>query len=144
MPPSGSCHGRPCGWADGLARPVCTSANARTCGCSLGSIQGSSRWRAPRTYRAPVTPDHVNPERPWPEIDDLSRWTEGPRRSLVTAIVARYSSSPRSGVERIDVSSLDRKFWMMHSWIEPYSRATRRMARIESSYTHLRAHETDS
>ncbi len=25
---------------------------------------------------SPVTPDHVNPERPWPEIDDLSRWTE--------------------------------------------------------------------
>ena len=24
---------------------------------------------------SPVTPDHVNPERPWPEIDDLSRWT---------------------------------------------------------------------
>jgi FO synthase len=25
---------------------------------------------------SPVTPDHVNPERPWPEIDDLGRWTE--------------------------------------------------------------------
>jgi FO synthase len=25
---------------------------------------------------SPVTPDHVNPERPWPEIDDLSRWTD--------------------------------------------------------------------
>lgn len=24
---------------------------------------------------SPVTPDHVNPERPWPEIEDLSRWT---------------------------------------------------------------------
>jgi FO synthase len=24
---------------------------------------------------SPVTPDHVNPERPWPEIDDLARWT---------------------------------------------------------------------
>ena len=24
---------------------------------------------------SPVTPDHVNPERPWPEIDDLRRWT---------------------------------------------------------------------
>jgi FO synthase len=25
---------------------------------------------------SPVTPDHVNPERPWPQIDDLRRWTE--------------------------------------------------------------------
>jgi FO synthase len=24
---------------------------------------------------SPVTPDHVNPERPWPEIEDLDRWT---------------------------------------------------------------------
>ena len=25
---------------------------------------------------SPVTPDHVNPERPWPEIEDLRRWSE--------------------------------------------------------------------
>ncbi|HXP19707.1 MAG TPA: bifunctional FO biosynthesis protein CofGH, partial [Streptosporangiaceae bacterium] len=24
---------------------------------------------------SPLTPDHVNPERPWPQIDDLARWT---------------------------------------------------------------------
>ncbi|MGH1562009.1 bifunctional FO biosynthesis protein CofGH [Mumia sp. DW29H23] len=24
---------------------------------------------------SPVTPDHVNPERPWPQIDDLAAWT---------------------------------------------------------------------
>ncbi|WP_336923900.1 bifunctional FO biosynthesis protein CofGH [Aquipuribacter sp. SD81] len=24
---------------------------------------------------SPVTPDHVNPERPWPQLDDLARWT---------------------------------------------------------------------
>ena len=24
---------------------------------------------------SPVSPDHVNPERPWPEVDDLRRWT---------------------------------------------------------------------
>lgn len=24
---------------------------------------------------SPVTPDHVNPERPWPQLDDLERWT---------------------------------------------------------------------
>jgi FO synthase len=25
---------------------------------------------------SPLTPDHVNPERPWPEIDDLRAWTD--------------------------------------------------------------------
>jgi FO synthase len=24
---------------------------------------------------SPLTPDHVNPERPWPQLDDLARWT---------------------------------------------------------------------
>jgi len=24
---------------------------------------------------SPVTPDHVNPERPWPQLDDLTRWS---------------------------------------------------------------------
>jgi len=24
---------------------------------------------------SPLTPDHVNPERPWPHLDDLTRWT---------------------------------------------------------------------
>ncbi|MDF8264132.1 bifunctional FO biosynthesis protein CofGH [Luteipulveratus flavus] len=24
---------------------------------------------------SPVTPDHVNPERPWPQVEELSRWT---------------------------------------------------------------------
>ncbi len=24
---------------------------------------------------SPLTPDHVNPERPWPHLDDLARWT---------------------------------------------------------------------
>ncbi len=59
--------------------------------------------------------------------------TDGPSSSRVTAMVARYSSSPRSGVLRIAVSSLDRKFWTMHSCTEPYSRATRRIARMLSS-----------
>jgi FO synthase len=25
---------------------------------------------------SPVTPDHVNPERPWPHLDDLARWSD--------------------------------------------------------------------
>jgi FO synthase len=25
---------------------------------------------------SPVTPDHVNPERPWPHLDDLAKWSE--------------------------------------------------------------------
>jgi FO synthase len=26
---------------------------------------------------SPLTPDHVNPERPWPHLDDLERWSAG-------------------------------------------------------------------
>src|SRR5674476_621576 len=177
IPPSGSCHGRPCGRASWLARPVSRSAKARTCGCRRGSIQDSSRCSAPRMYRAPVvsrsaslSPDSsvqarrssisgqgrsgltwsgvsgdIPPQSSTPaasrhgicpgsdRFGGACTLTEGPSRSLVTAIVARYSSSPRSGTERIEVSSLDRKFWTMHSWIEPYSRATLRIARMVSS-----------
>jgi FO synthase len=32
---------------------------------------------------SPVTPDHVNPEAPWPHLDDLSRATDAAGRSLV-------------------------------------------------------------
>ena len=44
----------------------------------------SERGQLPRLLAAgvddwggvsPLTPDHVNPERPWPQIDDLRRWT---------------------------------------------------------------------
>ena len=30
---------------------------------------------------SPLTPDHVNPERPWPQIDDLARADRGGRAS---------------------------------------------------------------
>ncbi|MEO8556692.1 MAG: 7,8-didemethyl-8-hydroxy-5-deazariboflavin synthase CofG, partial [Actinomycetota bacterium] len=41
---------------------------------------------------SPVTPDHVNPERPWPEIDDLARWTHEAGLSLAERLTtgARY------------------------------------------------------
>jgi FO synthase len=41
---------------------------------------------------SPVTPDHVNPERPWPEIDDLSRWTAESGLTLAERLTtgARY------------------------------------------------------
>ena len=37
---------------------------------------------------SPVTADHVNPERPWPEIDDLRRWTGESGLSLVERLTA--------------------------------------------------------
>jgi len=37
---------------------------------------------------SPVTPDHVNPERPWPEIDDLRRWTGESGLTLVERLTA--------------------------------------------------------
>jgi FO synthase len=41
---------------------------------------------------SPVTPDHVNPERPWPEIQDLSRWTAQAGLTLAERLTtgARY------------------------------------------------------
>ncbi|MDQ1536630.1 MAG: synthase [Actinomycetota bacterium] len=41
---------------------------------------------------SPVTPDHVNPERPWPEIDDLRFWTQESGLSLAERLTtgARY------------------------------------------------------
>jgi len=32
---------------------------------------------------SPLTPDHVNPERPWPHLDDLARWSEDAGFELV-------------------------------------------------------------
>jgi FO synthase len=40
---------------------------------------------------SPVTPDHVNPERPWPQIDDLRRWSG--ESGLVLA--ERLTTGPR-------------------------------------------------
>src|SRR6266566_5063251 len=56
-----------------------------------------------------------------------------PRMSLVTAIVAARSSSSASGVSRILVSGLARKFCTMTSWMPWYSRATFRMAKTDSA-----------
>jgi len=38
---------------------------------------------------SPVTPDHVNPERPWPTLDKLAVATEGAGRRLVARLPAR-------------------------------------------------------
>lgn len=37
---------------------------------------------------SPVTPDHVNPERPWPQIDDLSAWTAASGLRLAERLTA--------------------------------------------------------
>ncbi len=57
----------------------------------------------------------------------------GPSTSRVTAIVAARSSSSASGTPRIFVSGLARKFCTITSWMPPYSRATPRIAKIDSA-----------
>ena len=44
---------------------------------------------------SPVTPDHVNPEAAWPDLDDLARETRAAGRELVErlAIVPAYARS---------------------------------------------------
>ncbi len=58
---------------------------------------------------------------------------DGPRTSRVTAITAASSSSSASGLARIAVSGLARKFWMITSWMPWYCRATRRIANSASA-----------
>ena len=62
-------------------------------------------------------------------------WTRalGPSTIRVTAIAARYSSSPRSSTCRIAVSGLARKFWTMTSCRPPYRRPTARSANTVSA-----------
>src|SRR5437868_548039 len=45
---------------------------------------------------SPVTPDHVNPEAPWPALDLLARRTAGARKTLVErlAIYPAYAQEP--------------------------------------------------
>ena len=45
---------------------------------------------------SPVTPDHVNPEAPWPHLDDLARVTEAAGRDLVErlALTPSYAVKP--------------------------------------------------
>jgi FO synthase len=52
---------------------------------------------------SPVTPDHVNPEAPWPHLRDLERATEHAGRTLVErlAIYPGYSAEPRKWLEPV-------------------------------------------
>lgn len=53
---------------------------------------------------SPVTPDHVNPERPWPHLDELAGATE--RAGFVLkerlAVYPRYCSTPAARAEWLD------------------------------------------
>ena len=50
---------------------------------------------------SPVTPDHVNPERPWPKIDELREVTAGRGFTLLErlAVYPRYCASPTARSE---------------------------------------------
>ena len=63
--------------------------------------------------------------------------------SRATATVAARSRSSASGMPRIAVSGLARKFWMMTSWMWPYSRAVRRIANSESARSARRLADAD-
>jgi FO synthase len=47
---------------------------------------------------SPVTPDHVNPEAPWPHLEKLARDTESARRNLIErlALAPSYARKPES------------------------------------------------
>jgi len=50
---------------------------------------------------SPVTPDHVNPEAPWPHLDDLERLTEMNGRTLIErlAVYPRYLQAPETWLD---------------------------------------------
>ena len=50
---------------------------------------------------SPVTPDHVNPERPWPELADLAQWSAGAGYELVERLSA-HPEYVRQGEPWID------------------------------------------
>jgi FO synthase len=58
---------------------------------------------------SPVTPDHVNPEAPWPHLADLERATEAAGRTLVERLaiypefISQVSSTPPSPVRPDDL-----------------------------------------
>lgn len=89
---------------------------------------------------SPVTPDHVNPEKPWPHLDELQRVTEGNGFVLTErlAIYPRYCATP-DALERwvakdlrphvldaIDGSGLPRpdEAWFSGVAVDPPSTAT--------------------
>src|SRR5262249_53382235 len=47
---------------------------------------------------SPVTIDHVNPEAPWPHLDDLERWTERAGRTLMERLAIYPQFVPAHGV----------------------------------------------
>jgi len=57
----------------------------------------------------------------------------GPSSTRATATVAARSCSSASGMPRIAVSGLARKFCTITSWRWPYSRIARRIAKIAST-----------
>ena len=52
---------------------------------------------------SPVTPDHVNPEAPWPHLEDLARATSAAGRDLVErlALVPAYAARPEEWTDPI-------------------------------------------
>lgn len=50
---------------------------------------------------SPVTPDHVNPERPWPQLDDLERWSAEAGSRLVERLTVHpeYVTGPEQWID---------------------------------------------
>ena len=79
-------------------------------GCGPGAAEPRGPGRARRCCRAgvddwggvtPLTPDHVNPERPWPHVDDLARLTAEAGFALRERLTAHPQLRPgRGAVDR--------------------------------------------
>ncbi|MHB8262773.1 MAG: 5-amino-6-(D-ribitylamino)uracil--L-tyrosine 4-hydroxyphenyl transferase CofH [Acidimicrobiales bacterium] len=100
---------------------------------------------------SPVTPDHVNPERPWPEIDLVRKVTEDEGLELVPRLTVypEYATDPDKWLdpemtfpvmEQSDASGLARDHeWCSGSDVEPPKLATGHSPSGHSPSTHPRS-----
>ena len=100
---------------------------------------------------SPVTPDHVNPEAPWPHLADLARATNAAGRDLIErlALVPAYAARPElwtdpSITPRVRRFSDSRGFARPDRWYSGAGRELPPVAARWSSAVHGRAEDSDS
>jgi FO synthase len=105
---------------------------------------------------SPVTPDHVNPEAPWPHLEDLARATRAAGRDLIErlALVPAYAARPEVWTDplitlRVRRFSDSRGFARPDGWysgagceLPPIAARWSSAARAQGSATHARGSAT--
>ena len=100
---------------------------------------------------SPVTPDHVNPEAPWPHLDDLARDTEAAGRDLVErlALTPSYAVRPEGWTDagmtsRVRRASDSRGFARPDRWFAGSGAELPKIATRWAPGTHKKASSGES